>query len=96
LYRDSVISTLRTICALKGFALAARSSGKIKAIIQATAAVIILLMMIFFAFDFVSQTVLRNSAIFVTSVAVIYAVYSGVEYLFANRDYVLRLLTAKK
>src|SRR6186997_2630352 len=31
LYRDSVVSTLRTICALKGFALAARTSGKIKA-----------------------------------------------------------------
>ena len=38
LYRDSVVSTLRTICALKGFALAARPSGKIKAVIQAIAA----------------------------------------------------------
>ena len=28
LYRDSVISTLRTICALRGFALAARCDRK--------------------------------------------------------------------
>ncbi|MCB1149495.1 MAG: CDP-alcohol phosphatidyltransferase family protein, partial [Chlamydiia bacterium] len=35
IYRDSLISTLRTICALKGFALAARMSGKVKAVLQA-------------------------------------------------------------
>ena len=29
-----MISTLRTLCALKGVALAARTSGKIKAVIQ--------------------------------------------------------------
>ena len=37
LYRDSIISTLRTVCALKGYALAARTSGKIKAVIQGIA-----------------------------------------------------------
>ena len=31
-YRDSVISTLRTVCALRGVALGARLSGKIKAV----------------------------------------------------------------
>jgi CDP-diacylglycerol--glycerol-3-phosphate 3-phosphatidyltransferase len=92
LYRDSVISTLRTICALKGFALAARASGKVKAIIQATSAIIILIMMAFFGFSLVSERVLHSSAVIVTSIAVFYAVYSGVEYLIANREYVLRLL----
>ncbi len=37
-YRDSIISTLRTLCALRGVALAARTSGKIKAVIQAVSA----------------------------------------------------------
>ena len=96
LYRDSVISTLRTICALKGFALAARASGKVKAIIQAISAIIILIMMAFFAFDLVSQAVLQNSAILVTSIAVFYALYSAIEYLIANREYVLRLLVAHR
>ena len=38
LYRDAVTSTLRTICALKGIALAARPSWNSKAVIQALAA----------------------------------------------------------
>src|SRR5205085_953924 len=33
-YRDSIISMLRTICALRGFTLAARFSGKVKAVVQ--------------------------------------------------------------
>lgn len=96
LYRDSVISTLRTVCALKGFALAARASGKIKAIMQAVGAIVILIMMAFFAFGLISQGVLQGSAIIVTSIAVLYAVYSGMEYLIANREYVYRLLIPTK
>jgi CDP-diacylglycerol--glycerol-3-phosphate 3-phosphatidyltransferase len=92
LYRDSVISTLRTICALRGFALAARVSGKIKAIIQAFAAFFILLMMILYAYEIIPQVILTKSAIAVTSLAVVYSLYSGIEYLFANREYVIRLL----
>lgn len=46
LYRDSIISTLRTVCAYRGIVLAARSSGKIKAILQATVIIIILLLRI--------------------------------------------------
>ncbi len=46
LYRDSIIGTLRTVCAYKGIVVAARSSGKIKAIIQAIVIIIILLLRI--------------------------------------------------
>ena len=95
LYRDSVISTLRTICALRGFTLAARSSGKIKAIIQAASAFIILFMMIPYSLGLVSQIALRATAITVVSIAAAYALYSGVEYIWSNRDYVVRLLTDK-
>ncbi len=95
LYRDSVISTLRTICALRGFALAARSSGKMKAIIQAASAFVILIMMIPHSLNMISQYTLRMTAIGVTTVSAIYALYSAVEYLFANRDYVIRLLTSE-
>jgi CDP-diacylglycerol--glycerol-3-phosphate 3-phosphatidyltransferase len=41
-YRDSLISTMRTICAYRGQVVAARSSGKIKAIIQATVIIVVL------------------------------------------------------
>ncbi|MFZ0564841.1 MAG: CDP-alcohol phosphatidyltransferase family protein [Chlamydiales bacterium] len=95
LYRDSVISTLRTICALRGFTLAARPSGKIKATIQGFSAFIILFMMIPYSMALVPYSVLRGTAITVVSIAAAYALFSGIEYIWANRDYVIRLLTDK-
>lgn len=95
LYRDSVISTLRTICALKGFALAARTSGKIKAVIQAIAAFCILFLMIPESMGVISQTTLQFYSSLVVSVAAFYALFSGADYLYANRSYIKRLLQAK-
>lgn len=96
LYRDSVISTLRTICALRGIALAARVSGKIKAVIQAVAACIILLLLMAFSLHLLSYQVLHYTAVVVVSIAAIYSVISGIEYLYVNREDVLLLLRAKK
>lgn len=96
LYRDSVISTLRTICALRGFALAARSSGKIKAVIQAGSAFIILLLMIPYSLGFLSLISLRYTATILVAIAALYALYSCVEYIYSNREYVLRLLITDK
>lgn len=96
LYRDSVISTLRTICALRGFALAARSSGKIKAVIQAGSALAILLMMIPYSVGLLSRKMLHNWAFGIVAFAAAYALYSGIEYIYANREYVIRLLTKEK
>src|SRR5262245_46488659 len=76
LYRDSVISTLRTICALRGFALAARSSGKIKAVIQAGGAFIILLLMIPYSLGYLPYALLRSISITAVSIAAAYALYS--------------------
>ncbi len=42
LYRDSAISTIRIVCAYNKLVLAARTSGKIKAVVQATAIISIL------------------------------------------------------
>jgi CDP-diacylglycerol--glycerol-3-phosphate 3-phosphatidyltransferase len=95
LYRDSVISTLRTICALRGFALAARATGKIKAIIQAGSAFLVVIMMIPYSLGVISQATLRYTAITAVSIAAIYALFSGIEYIWANREYVIRLLTDK-
>lgn len=92
LYRDSVIGTLRTICALRGFALAARVTGKIKAVLQAIVAFVILILMTLQIYGVISLSFLQTSAAIATSIAVIYSLFSGVEYLFANRNYVLRLL----
>lgn len=95
LYRDSVISTLRTICALRGFALAARSSGKIKAVIQAGTAFLIILMMIPYTMGITPYSTLHSTAIIAVSIAACYALFSGIEYIWANRSFVVRLLTEK-
>jgi CDP-diacylglycerol--glycerol-3-phosphate 3-phosphatidyltransferase len=92
LYRDSVVSTLRTICALKGFALAARTSGKIKAVIQAIAAFIVLFLMIPHSIGDVSSEFLHVTGTFIIGIAALYTTYSGIDYIYANRYYIRKLL----
>lgn len=92
LYRDSVVSTLRTICALKGFALAARTSGKIKAVIQAIAAFVVLILMIPYAHGQISQETLHASGTAIVGLAALYTIYSGVDYISSNWIYISKLL----
>lgn len=96
LYRDSIISTLRTVCALRGFALAARATGKIKAVLQAVTSFVIVMLLIPYSTGALSQVALRRTAIIAVAIAAAYALFSGVEYLWANRDYVVRLLVIQK
>ncbi len=96
IYRDSVVSTLRTICALRGFALAARTSGKIKAGIQATAAFSIIGMMFPHSLGSISTETLHQCSSWIVGFASIYTLYSGMDYISANRYYIARLLTSKK
>jgi CDP-diacylglycerol--glycerol-3-phosphate 3-phosphatidyltransferase len=42
LYRDATLSILRTMCAYKGTVLAARRAGKLKAVVQAVGAFVVL------------------------------------------------------
>lgn len=94
LYRDSVISTLRTICALKGFALAARFSGKIKAVFQATAAFLILFLMIPHSLGYLSSNDLTMYSTWIAFASGLYALFSGMDYIFANKNYISRILLA--
>lgn len=87
-YRDSIVSTLRTVCALRGIALGARLSGKIKAVVQAGAAFIILSLMIPYTFGMMDINLFRDIAFYVVLAAVIYTVASGVEYIKANYQFI--------
>jgi len=93
LYRDSVISTLRTICALRGFALAARPSGKLKAAIQAFSVFVIILLLIPFSLGYIDQNTLHLTSTIVVFVASIYTLFSGIDYIYANRQYVKKLIS---
>lgn len=92
LYRDSVVSTLRTVCALKGLALAARTSGKIKAVIQGLAAFIVLLLMIPHSLGYLSTNDLHTAGTIIVGIAAIYTIYSGFDYICSNWQYIARLL----
>lgn len=96
LYRDSVVSTLRTICALKGFALAARASGKIKAVVQGIAAAVVLIFMLLNALGFLTASELTAYSTLVVGLAAVYTLFSGFDYILANRRYIRRLLTYKR
>jgi CDP-diacylglycerol--glycerol-3-phosphate 3-phosphatidyltransferase len=95
LYRDSAISTLRTICALKGFALAARPSGKLKAAIQALAACVVILLLIPYSLGRLFPDALHFISTSIVSVAAIYTLFSGIDYIYANRHYIIKLLKMK-
>jgi len=96
IYRDAVISTLRTVCALRGVALAARASGKIKAVIQAIAATIITILLIPHSLGVLSTERLSTVSMWVVLIAAIYALYSGAEYLYTNLYYVRHAIVRRK
>lgn len=95
LYRDVLISTLRTLCALRGVTLAARPSGKVKAVIQAIAAFAILVLMIPFALGSLSLETLQNVSFYIVSAAAIYTVFSGIEYIYANHTFIRQAWSKK-
>lgn len=88
LYRDVVISMLRTLCALRGFTLAARMSGKVKAVIQGTVAIVIVLLMIPYTLGAIRLENLQLTSLILVSLAAAYTLISGAEYIWANRNYI--------
>lgn len=95
LYRDSIISTLRTICALRGVALAARLSGKVKAVIQALTAILILVLMIPYSMGYLKLSLLREISLYAVLTAAVYSVFSGIEYVYANRTFIKKAITGQ-
>jgi CDP-diacylglycerol--glycerol-3-phosphate 3-phosphatidyltransferase len=91
-YRDSMVSTLRTICALKGVALAARFSGKVKAVIQACAGIGVTLLLIPYSLGYMTADRMQQIAWWIVGFAGTYTVYSGIDYIYANRGHIGKLL----
>ena len=88
LYRDFFVSTLRTLCALRGVALAARFSGKMKAILQAAVAFLIILLMIPYSLGLISLSIFQQASLFAVSVAALYTAISVGDYIYANWPYI--------
>ena len=91
-FRDSIISTLRTLCALRGVTLAARLSGKIKAVVQAITAYFILILMIPYTWGYLDLIAFQEMSFYVTSIAALYTWVSGIEYIYANKTFIKKAL----
>jgi CDP-diacylglycerol--glycerol-3-phosphate 3-phosphatidyltransferase len=91
-YRDSIISTLRTVCALRGMALGARLSGKIKAVLQGVAVFFILALMIPWSLGYVDFGFLRAASFYTVLLTAVYTLYTGCEYIYVNRRFIGKAL----
>ncbi|MBZ0257703.1 CDP-diacylglycerol--glycerol-3-phosphate 3-phosphatidyltransferase [bacterium] len=81
LYRDSIIATLRAVCAYRGAVLAARKSGKIKAIFQAAMILVLVILRIVALYvPTVDENLFLIGNILMALVCAI-TLYSGYEYL---------------
>lgn len=81
LYRDSIIATLRAVCAYRGAVLAARKSGKIKAIFQAVMILVLVILRIVALYvPSVDENLFLIGNILMALVCAI-TLYSGYEYL---------------
>ena len=77
-YRDIIVANIRIVAAMRGLVIAARTSGKIKAIVQA--AVIITVMMGINIFGTQNEN-FKNLSIWAMGVLTGVTVWSGVDYL---------------
>jgi CDP-diacylglycerol--glycerol-3-phosphate 3-phosphatidyltransferase len=93
LYRDFFISTLRTLCALRGIALAARFSGKVKAVMQASVAFLILILMIPYTLGFLSLDAFQQISLISVAIVALYTIVSMADYVVANRVHIKQALS---
>ncbi len=87
-FRDAIISMLRTLCALNGQALAARKSGKLKAILQAISIYVLVCLLLIYSLGWISLPLVRSVSFWVVAVTAVYTVISGIEYLWTCRRYI--------
>lgn len=87
-YRDLFVTTLRTLCALRGVALAARFSGKAKAVLQAVVAFLVILFMIPYSMELISLALFQQISLFFVSIAALYTAISIGDYIYANWIYI--------
>lgn len=84
LYREFFIAALRTLCALKGVALAARFSGKMKTLLQAGVAFLIIGLMIPYTAGILPLALFQQISLCAVSVAAAYTLLSIGDYVYAN------------
>jgi CDP-diacylglycerol--glycerol-3-phosphate 3-phosphatidyltransferase len=92
LYRELFIGALRTLCALRGVALAARFSGKIKAVVQAVVCSLIVSLMVPYSRGLISLDLFQTLCFYLAGGAAFYTILSVGDYVYANRSYIYRAI----
>lgn len=92
LYREFFISTLRTLCALRGVALAARFSGKVKTALQAVVVFLILGLMVPYTQGVLSREVFQQISLWAVALCAVYTALSAVDYFYSNRTFIKKAL----
>ena len=85
-YRETLIGGLRTMCALNGVTLAARPTGKLKAIMQAVITFLILILLALYGKGLIFLSTLQQTSLVAVAFAAIYTWISALEYLWAYRS----------
>lgn len=88
LYRELFIGGLRTLCALRGIALAARFSGKVKAVMQAVVSTSIIVLMIPYTKGLITLETFQKWSFGLAGIAALYTVISVWDYVSANRSHI--------
>lgn len=91
-YRELFVYGLRILLAIKGKVLSARSSGKIKTVLQGIGSFVIMLMQLFYLLDYLSFATFHKWAIGLMSAIAIYTIYSLFEYFYCHRSEIKEFL----
>lgn len=87
LYRDAILSILRTMCAYHGTVLAARRAGKLKAVVQAVGAFVVLFLCLGIAYGipWIPRSIWgRHPGFWVMLVPAVVTVLSVYDYIVSN------------
>jgi phosphatidylglycerophosphate synthase len=97
-YRDAFLQLLRIVCASNGIVLAARKSGKLKAVLQgvATFGVLALVLLQMYTREGIPLTIAGQSAGFwVVLVVALYTLFSVIDYVIPNRALIAKMVSKK-
>jgi CDP-diacylglycerol---glycerol-3-phosphate 3-phosphatidyltransferase len=98
-YRDAFMQLMRIVCASGGLVLAARMSGKVKAVLQAIATFVVLIIVLADMHHLTwvpVQIAGRHTGFWVVGAVAVFTLLSVIDYIVPNRVMLKKVLTPKR
>ncbi len=98
-YRDAFMQLMRIVCASGGLVLAARMSGKVKAVLQAIATFVVLIIVLADMHHLTwvpAQIAGRHTGFWVVGAVAVFTLLSVIDYIVPNRAILKKVLTPKQ